>query len=123
MWHGSRHRLPTYLVPWYSFSCSQLLQRRRKAESLRRWRVPVLVRCVVCAVYEYYCVLRACVLVCLCAACLCVFYYFYPSTSSTTSVRVDSPILRERCKCCGHKTTSYATEVQQQYFKVHYSVH
>jgi len=41
-------------------------------------------------------------------ACRCVFFTFnrsfYPSTSSTTSVRADSSIL-ERYKLCGHKTT------------------
>ena len=42
--------------------------------------------------------------------------YFYPSTSSTTGVRVDSPIL-ERCKSCGHK--NYATEI---YYVVTYQV-
>ena len=35
---------------------------------------------------------------------------FYPSKSSTPSVRVDSSIL-ERCKLCGHKTQNYTADI------------
>ena len=44
------------------------------------------------------------------------YFYFNPSTSSTTSVRADSSIL-ERHKLCGHKTKKENRNTKEKYEK------
>ena len=99
-----------------------------------RWRV-IALHCLLCLVIVHYNVLQCSIsaVSCFCdhRACIqeesrrtlgdtCVFFTlnrsFYPSTSSTPSVRADSSSWRDTStyKLCGHKTTPRASTLYRQ---------